>query len=190
MSALKFKRIDIPFYESDEQGKTEVLLYERLHQEQTNWCWAAVSLAVARYYGSAEKMTQGRIVNGQLAREDCCGDVPAAACNVPNVIYGALEDLGHYAHKKEQGKQGFENARGEIAAGRPLAVLVRWNGGGGHFLAVIGYADQGKMLQIADPWYGESLVAYEGFPANYQHGADWGWTYWTSGNAPTERRTS
>ncbi|MDA1195270.1 MAG: C39 family peptidase [Planctomycetota bacterium] len=176
---LSFQPLHLKVFESDEDGDVKVLEYELVRQEQTNWCWAAVSLAVARFFRDDVDATQGAIVDAQLGRDDCCGDGAQGPCNVPHVIYGALEQLGHYAGKKAQGKPEFDLARAEVAAGRPLAVLLKWFGGGGHFVAVVGFSDEGGLLHVADPWYGDALVAHQAFPNVYQHGADWGWTYWT-----------
>ena len=175
----------------------KVLDYTRLQQEQTNWCWAAVTLAVAQYYaklaGEEEpKLTQCEIVNHETGRTDCCDPGPAAdgsKCNKVNVIYKALDWVGHYAHKKKPYKPPLADPKGEIDADRPLPLLILWTGSGGHFVALHGYdetagaTEDEAILHIADPWYGEALVPYGKFPEDYQGGGSWGWSYWTQPHA-------
>jgi hypothetical protein len=59
----------------------------------------------------------------------------------------------------------------EIAAGRPIAIDIAWNGtnAGQHCVAVVGVLND--MLLICDPIYGETVIQYEDFPATYQGGA-------------------
>jgi len=171
----------------------KVLDYETVQQEQAYWCWAAVTLAVSRYYAKVAgqeppKLSQGEIVNADLAREDCC-DGPCARdpqkCNRVNVIYNALGRAGHYAETKAKGKPDFAAPKKEIDEGRPMVLLIKWKSGAGHFSAVYGYDEsagesiEDALLHVADPWYGPTIVTYGSFPDTYQVGGTWGWTYWT-----------
>jgi hypothetical protein len=68
----------------------------------------------------------------------------------------------------------------EIGGGHVLGVRIGWNGGGGHFVMVAGYDPNGEMLEIRDPWWGDSSVAYEGFPDTYQGHGNWTHSYRTA----------
>ena len=57
----------------------------------------------------------------------------------------------------------------EIGAGRPVAVDITWPSGAGHCVAIAGVLDD--QLLICDPAYGESVMAFESFPAAYHGGA-------------------
>src|SRR6476659_5384943 len=51
---------------------------------QTSWCWAAVTLSVARYYNTPTSWrSQCQLVNNVLNKGTCCGNGDSAECNVP-----------------------------------------------------------------------------------------------------------
>jgi hypothetical protein len=78
------------------------------------------------------------------------------------------------------GKAGFPIVRNEINGCRPLCLRIGWNGGGGHFVTVYGYtAVPVQRINIADPWYGNSVVRYQPFPSSYQGGGTWTDSYTT-----------
>ncbi len=153
--------------------------YKLVRQEQTQWCWAALTLAVADFYGKHD-WTQGKLVNVERGRDDACNKPVPPAANMPWYVSKALKRAGHYADKKKQHKLTFEQAKAEIDADRPLCIRIGWKGGGGHFVGVYGYDEGGsKLLNIGDPWSGEALVAFDTFPDTYEHGGAWSWSYWT-----------
>src|SRR3954447_18371272 len=51
-------------------------------QEQTEWCWAAVSTSVAVFFGSGS-WTQCQVASGELHPIDCCGADASGGCNKP-----------------------------------------------------------------------------------------------------------
>jgi hypothetical protein len=57
----------------------------------------------------------------------------------------------------------------EINAKRPIAIDIKWHSGAQHCIAIAGVLDD--MLLICDPIYGESVIQYEAFPAEYHGGA-------------------
>ncbi len=177
----------------------KVLEFDTERQEQTNWCWAAVTLAVSRYYAkqgggearpqTALPQTQAEIVNTTFdefgeSHPDCCKDGSAAPCNRPYYVYKSLAMVHHY-EDKHKGHPGYDAAKDEIDADRPLIALVKWNGGGAHFLTVRGYDaspsedTQDALLHLGDPWYGESMVSFGSFPTAYQAGGSWTYAYRT-----------
>jgi hypothetical protein len=44
----------------------QVLPFTVHHQEQTNWCWAAVATSTAGFYESTSRWTQCEMVNAEL----------------------------------------------------------------------------------------------------------------------------
>ncbi len=75
------------------------------------------------------------------------------------------------------GKGALANVKTEIDQCRPFCLRIAWNGGGGHFVTVYGYSR--KLIDIGDPWYGNSVVTYASFPSTYQGGGTWTDSYTT-----------
>jgi hypothetical protein len=148
------------------------------HQQQTNWCWAAVSTSVALFYDPASTWTQCAVANGELNRNDCCGTGASGPCNVYGFLDSSLTRVGHLDHMTSSSST-FAQAQTEIDGGRPLCARTAWSGGGAHFLAIIGYRLLDEMLAVDDPWYGKSDVSYATFNSSYQGSGSWTHSYFT-----------
>jgi hypothetical protein len=145
---------------------------------QTEWCWAAVSASVSRFYAAASTWTQCAIVNQELKQTACCTEGSSSACNQPYVLENALTLVQHLM-RDFAGPLTFAEIVAEIDAGRPVGLCIDWKGGGGHFVTVAGYDRNGEMIQVKDPLFGNSQVPLATFPAGYQGGGTWSWTYLT-----------
>ena len=145
---------------------------------QTEWCWAAVSASVARFYTPTSTWTQCAIVNQELGQDTCCSEGASTSCNQPHVLETALALVQHLL-RDFAGALPFTDIVAEIDAGRPVGVCIDWKGGGGHFVTVAGYDRVGEMIQVKDPLFGNSQVPLATFPAGYQGGGTWSWTYLT-----------
>ena len=148
------------------------------HQQQTNWCWAAVSTSVALFYNPASTWTQCAVANGELNRNDCCGAGAAGACNVYGFLGSSLTRVGHLDHQTGS-TATFAQVQTEVNNGRPLCIRTAWSGGGAHFLAIIGFRILNNMLAVDDPWYGKSDVSYTTFTTAYQGTGSWTHSYYT-----------
>lgn len=150
------------------------------HQQQTQWCWAAVSTSVSHYYDASSAWTQCTVVNGELGQSTCCKSGSSAACNQPWYLDLALTRTGNLA-AVSAGTTSFAGTRGEIDAGRPLGARIGWSGGGGHFVVLAGYKpDPGsERVAIEDPWYGASDIALSTFTSSYQGTGSWTHSYTT-----------
>src|SRR5258708_39510268 len=63
-------------------------------QEQTNWCWAAVSVGVAAHAGAVWQQCN---VAGQELGQNCCpAGTNSGPCNVPYYLDRALTRVGHF----------------------------------------------------------------------------------------------
>ena len=51
-------------------------------QLQDNWCWAAVLMSVAHYFGKSD-WTQSVVGKGEVGDSSCCANGSSAKCNVP-----------------------------------------------------------------------------------------------------------
>jgi Papain-like cysteine protease AvrRpt2 len=161
-----------------------ILLWHRLdfamqHQQQTNWCWAAVATSVSLFYDPASTWTQCAVANSELGRTDCCGTGASGPCNVYGFLGSSLTTVGHLDHQTGS-TSTFGDVQTEIDAGRPLCARTAWSGGGAHFLAIIGYRIFDEMLAVDDPWYGKSDVSYATFTSSYQGSGSWTHSYFTT----------
>lgn len=158
------------------------LNYTNLLQEQANWCWAAVSTAVDHFYNGSSTSTQCSVANGTLGRTDCCGTGASGPCNVAYYLDQALTDVGHL-DTFTGSSYTYDATCQEINTSRPLCIRIGWKGGGGHFLAVVGYLAFSPVLErllLADPAYGDQTVNYTGlFNDSYQGKGSWTHTYET-----------
>ncbi len=142
------------------------------HQQQSNWCWSATSVSVAVCYDANTTWTQCALVNDQFGRSDCCTDGSSSNCNKAWDTTAALKRVGHLDHEAA-GAAAFSAIQTEVDGGRPLCVKIVWSGGGAHSVAVVGYQILYGMVAVADPWYGDSDVAYDTFCTSYQSAGSW-----------------
>jgi hypothetical protein len=136
-------------------------------QQQTNWCWAAVSTSVSAFFDNATTWTQCRVVNGELGRTDCCTQGSSTNCNVPWFLDRALTRTGNL-RSMTSGSPTMNDVRQDVDNNRPLCVRIGWSGGGGHFVAIDGYNSDLDMVAVDDPWFGASDVALNVLQTAYQ----------------------
>lgn len=147
-------------------------------QDQSEWCWATVSVSVAAFFEPGSPWTQCTLVGAQLERTDCCAGGASEACNVPQQLTPGLARVGHLA-EDFGGSLDLAAIAAQVEAGRPVALCIDWSGGGGHFVVIDGYDQAGGLVDVKDPLFGTSYLPLAGFPARYQGGGSWGWTYLT-----------
>jgi peptidoglycan hydrolase-like protein with peptidoglycan-binding domain len=155
-----------------------VLKFTMQQQEQSNWCWAAVSASVSLFYDPGSSWTQCGVANAQLSRTDCCGAGASGACNVYGFLDQGLAEIGHFDHL-QNGTTTFQALQSEIIASRPLGIRIAWQGGGAHFVAAIG-AEGDDLVLVGDPGSGtNSLVDYTTLQTNYNGSGSWTHSYFT-----------
>jgi hypothetical protein len=149
-------------------------------QMQTNWCWAAVSTSVSHYYNATSVWTQCSVANSELGQSSCCVDGSTPACNVPWYLDRALTLTGNF-RSLSNSPEPFANVQSLVNAREPLGVRIGWSGGGGHFVALHGYATIGtdQFVDVEDPIYGASTVRYVDFCTSYQATGTWTHSYRT-----------
>ena len=147
------------------------------HQLQTNWCWAAVTASIASFYRPSDGWTQCRIVNDRLGQAACCQNGSSMQCNQPWYLDRALTRVGHLSGYTSAALS-MSQIRSEIDAGRPLGIRIGWVTGGGHFVGLRGYSDQG-LVDVQDPWYGAQSLDYATFRSGYHGVGKWTHSYRT-----------
>jgi hypothetical protein len=175
-------------------GGAQVLAVPETEQEQSQWCWAAVSAACLSYYANPvaqcviAEYTRTVATWHDFGDDDCC-QVPWGACNYWNYNWGAagsIEDiLDHWSVASYGTGRALSQAEvGDmIADDRPFIIRWGWDGGGGHFL--VGHGLVGADLHYMDPWYGEGLQV-----ASYDWVVSGGNHSWTHTNVITEHHCS
>ncbi|WP_415894229.1 papain-like cysteine protease family protein [Neptuniibacter sp. PT8_73] len=162
-------------------GNSRHLNMTMQRQEQSNWCWAAVSVSTALFYDASFNGTQCELANWAFNTKTCCIDGTSATCDKPYYLDRALEHVGHlnqFVHRSFS----MNEVSAQIDNGHPLGVRIGWTGGGGHFVVIDGYntISTPNTIVIKDPWYGISVMPYNGFPASYHGGGDWTHSYTTN----------
>jgi hypothetical protein len=155
-----------------------VLRFTMQRQEQDNWCWAATSVSIAKFYDPSSNWTQCAMANGQLGRNDCCGAGASGPCNVYGFLDGSLQRAGHLDHVTG-GTTSYGGVLEEMLARRPLGIRVAWSGGGAHFVAATG-VEEGDMVVVSDCGSGTtSVVAYDTLRTAYSGSGSWTHSYFT-----------
>ena len=157
------------------------LLFVMPAQEQTDWCWAAVSDAVARFYNPACGTTQCNIAGATLARSDCCTGSAPSPCNIPWKLDRSLGTV-HHLNAMSTTPTAYATVRDEIDAGNPVCARIAWPIRGGHFIALSGYFDATApggpdLVDVADPLYGPSRYSFTALNTSYQGTGQWSHTY-------------
>jgi hypothetical protein len=171
-----------PFYRLYGPKAEGQLDFSEQIQLETEWCWAASTVSVSKYYDPGSPWSQCSLVNQQFKRGDCCSNGSSSKCNVPWFPERSLKEVGHLAKHVEK-KISMDDISGQICASQPITIGIDWTGGGGHNPVLTGFdLDLGPgspVIWVEDPIYGPSLQDYQSFPANYQGGAKWDDTYLT-----------
>jgi hypothetical protein len=138
-------------------------------QKCTQWCWAAVTVAVGRVFQDDQcPSDQCQVVNQLVnAGKDCCTECdclndPFDACNESRNLSVALAHF-HYDRDGPNGFRtiSFEDVKQEIDDKHPIAVSVKLQEDGAatsHAVVIYGYTDDGK-LKIADPMHAGSQIS-------------------------------
>lgn len=152
-------------------------------QEQQNWCWAAVGVSIARFYDPSLAETQCKLANRSLGRNDCCADGASdpGKCDRPWYLQNVLQ-LNDNLESVSAGRLSFGAVQTEIGNGSPLGSRIGWSGGGGHFAVITGWrlGESGvEYIDIADPIFLNSQIAYAEYASSYQSGGDWTHSYRT-----------
>ena len=155
------------------------------YQQQTEWCWAAVSTSVAAFFGQTS-WTQCGIAEAELSPLNCCGADASAGCNQPWYLDRALARVGHFDHMNAS-NVSFSAMQDEINQGCPLCCRIAWLGGGAHFIAVGEWliaADGTRYVGVQDPYLGPMQKKYAEFVSAYTTPGDlWTHSYFTLATA-------
>ncbi|WP_133678374.1 papain-like cysteine protease family protein [Paludibacterium purpuratum] len=153
-------------------------------QVRSNWCWSAVTCAIAAFYGDTswrQDSLAWRILAIDQLRPNC-EPPPALMQEEQYNQQASLERTLRYVNCLagwSSGRPPFRRLMRELDEGRPLAVAIRWHSGQQHYVLVDGYCRTRRTISVADPQCGRATVTFDDFPQHYRHGGEWMETYWT-----------
>ncbi|MBY0572748.1 MAG: C39 family peptidase [Undibacterium sp.] len=125
-------------------------------QEHSQWCWAGASQMVLNYFSKTP--TQCAEANYALGINYACGNSTFnwnSNANQPqptNAISTILNGWG--VSSSVVGRLSQATSTSKINAKKPYVILWSWTNGGGHFVVIKGYTNNGSTLYINDPWPG------------------------------------
>jgi hypothetical protein len=159
-------------------------------QAQTQWCWAAVSVCVFRYFNDNQWPKQCDLVNDVFAPilggDDCCQNGASGHCNMDWDISEVIVPRGH-SDGPTGGPVDFDTLTQQLQNNQaPVVIrLVFGDEVTGHVVAAIGCAvDAGgtQTIKIADPSGATGNYKYlefANFPDNCYSGSAWADTFFT-----------
>lgn len=123
-------------------------------QEQTEWCWAAVTAGIAEHHNNARSWQQCELANEVLdpaPEVNCCEVGSSDTCNRSGELPPAMKLTGNYV--ETTGSISFGDVMRQIDQGRPIICHIEWEGGSKHFVVIDGYStdDNDEFVWIKDP---------------------------------------
>ena len=148
-------------------------------QEQSEWCWSAVSVSVSLFYNATSGWIQCSMANQELGGTTCCQDGATDNCDRPWYLDRALTRTRNL-NNISWGPSSFAQVVTEIQQGRALAVRISWSGSGnaGHFLTIAGFDDSDPanlLVYVVDPAPGTApgWVPYNTLVSAYKGSGVW-----------------
>lgn len=141
-------------------------------QGADNWCWAATTVMVSRYFGN-QRIEQCDLANWLLGYNICCATTTPDPCDRPcqmSDVQRLFRALDYNCESPIEGHVSISALQFEIARGRPIEIAFQWSSTRrGHVALVCGVGENG-MIDVLDPWYGQVQVRYENLVAAYGRG--------------------
>jgi hypothetical protein len=141
-------------------------------QETSMWCWAASGQMCMNFLGGS--VTQCDEANKRFGRTDCCNNPAPGDC-----VNGGWPEFEKYNFKADRTSNTaltWDQLKKQLyCSKKPVAYSWHWNGGGGHMMVAIGYAEinNERWVLINDPWapnVGEtSFITYEEYVSGSNH---------------------
>lgn len=183
--SAKFACFPLTIFNKPNINQDQVTLNFKLEpQKLANWCWAALAVSAAKYYGTG-KWEQHQIASAVLGT-DCSNyekDVELKnKCNVCTKLDKPLEYVKCFSHWSV-GKPNLARIQYEINHGNPICVRIEWFTGGAHYLLINGYNLVNDQIHLLDSLHGTSIHPFQDFPENYTiAGGVWTETFWMAKN--------
>jgi hypothetical protein len=149
------------------------------NQQQTLWCWAAVSVSTALFYSSSSIWTQCGVVDAELNQCNCCTNGASPGCNKQWYLDTALARVGHLSHWVPRAAS-FSDCDQELMGSRPVGVHIAWTPFTGHFVVISGIGDNvNQLITVQDPANGFTTIPYGTFVSAYMGSGTWDESFFT-----------
>jgi hypothetical protein len=171
--------IDAPCATSSPSPSQAVTLqsFHLQKQQMLNWCWAAVSVSVERFFDPESSLRQCDIVEALNPGVDgCCGKPIPDPCNTVGLLQDALTKVA-CLRQVIRNPLSFAQIQEQISVELPVCARIGWNGGSevsGHFVVINGWglAPTGApLVHVLDPYFTNAYWPYSALiSAGYQRG--------------------
>jgi ABC-type dipeptide/oligopeptide/nickel transport system permease component len=130
-------------------------------QQQSNWCWAAVTDMIAKFFGANSSQT------------DIVTYVKGSLVNETGTVYDMQKGLSKYRITSTPitTTLGFASVISEINNGQPIGTVIAWSSGGGHAHVIRGYyedtSNSTQNLYYIDPLDASyNIMSYSNYLSN------------------------
>jgi len=123
-------------------------------QQMSNWCWAACTVSIHKFYEKNTAFSQRQLVSKVLQMPICTTPKPLPPCNKTFDFGKALNTVGHLFGNSIDNPLLPDELDKELQAGRPVGCQMDIPQIGGHAVIVIsGTTDTSGtlFLRVADP---------------------------------------
>jgi hypothetical protein len=153
------------------------------HQEQGNWCWAAVASSVAKFLSGYSPWSQCAVASAIFPGGKCCENGSSSACDKPCELDIALEKTGNLKSPVVNDQVEPADLVSSLKDGKPVCIRIAWATDKGHFAVIRAASDDGSgagHVVISDPIFKESYHDISDLNGNYLNGdGRWTDTYYT-----------
>jgi hypothetical protein len=153
---------------TEDSRPTRSVSFHMQPQEQTQRCWAAVTVSIATFFDVATSWQQCSLVNVELNQLTCCEDGTGPTCGRPWYLDRALRRTGHLRQMSE-GTATTEAVSSELENGRPVTprrlVAGTDTAPVRRMLDSRGDADAAAAIDTAERWVTQSEAKYGDRPA-------------------------
>lgn len=175
--SIRAEEQDIGGSAASTSSSAEVQNFAMTCQEDDQWCWAAVTQAVALWRG--ETLTQVEVASWHTSGKAEKGECEVKDCKRGYTDTHSLGTVlkGRGLHRETtKGTPTFEEIQAAINENRPVPVRIAWNGStSGHFICVTGYV-AGERVRVHDPMepgvgngpVQSKVIPFEDLVSNYQ----------------------
>ncbi|MBB6109109.1 cellulose synthase subunit [Mucilaginibacter lappiensis] len=148
-------------------------------QLQSNWCWAAVTASLARFYQKDHFGDQAKLVSGIFNKEYCCNGKGCGTCNRPWYVGEALDHAG-ILQRAIPNPVSQEALMTELTCNRPVVVVIKWRQSAtGHILVVSGFTHSRQFLTWDSRGQRMRLLSFNDLSKGYEGKSVWVNTFFT-----------
>lgn len=155
------------------------------HQEQDEWCWAAVSSTVSKFFDANSSWSQCAIASHAFPDGNCCENGASGTCDQVWDLDKALGSTRNLKKYVEDQQVPVADLIDQLKQSAPVGIRIQWSNGKAHFVIIRGATQEGSgfgRVAISDPIYYDSVHTVEDLDGNYLNGNGvWTDTYYTKG---------